>query len=385
MRSTRLYDEMRRFSSSDDLPAVVVAIPAHNEEDVIAACLRSIAAQTWHKPVGVVCLVNNSSDDTFEAACREAARTTLAIRVVDVTMAAASSNAGGARRAAMDLAADWLDEGEHANGVVLTTDADSEPAPDWIAKVRAAIRQGADAVAGTIGLYAQDAAALPAHIHARGALESRYDKLLTEVFARLDPRPHDPWPRHATEAGANLAVTLRAYRAIGGLPEQPCGEDKALVARLDHRGFRVRHAPDVHVSTSGRLDGRARGGVADTIRLRCAEPEAFCDEYLEPALNARFRGAWRGRLRAAFASDGASVAARTFGETGELAAEAQTFGAFWEALEKNDPRLRRGLLRPSDLPREIDAAEVLLRHLRRRALVSPDTSRAGNPLFVPAE
>ena len=240
MRVQPLYSLNRYWHSSPALqPSIVVAVPACNEAEAIGRCLRAIDASAGSTPVGIVGFINNSSDSTFEAACAQAVGQFTAVRIYDVAMAPAFSNAGGARRAAMELAADWLEDGGQADGLLLTTDADSEPADDWIARIQAAVAHGADAVAGTIDLYPEDAATLPPHVHARGALEARYDALLTELFSRLDPQSHDPWPRHATNAGANLAVRLRAYRAIGGLPQLACGEDKALVARLDREGFHV--------------------------------------------------------------------------------------------------------------------------------------------------
>src|ERR1700687_1588722 len=75
---------------------------------------------------------------------------------------------GGGGRAAMDLAAEWLDEGCHADGLILTTDADSEPKSDWIAANRAAIMHGVDGVAGASELDPDDARLLPDIFHARG-------------------------------------------------------------------------------------------------------------------------------------------------------------------------------------------------------------------------
>ena len=249
---------------------------------------------------------------------------------------------------------------------------------------RRAFARGIDGVAGTIDLHPQDEAALPAHVQARGRLEARYEGLLTELFSLLDPRPHDPWPRHATEAGANLAVTHRAYRVIGGLPNVSCGEDRALVARLERFGCRVRHDLAPRVSTSGRLVGRAAGGVADTIRLRCDEPEALCDDYLEPAWNARFRGLWRGRLRKVFAERGKAAAARAFGASG-FGGVGRSFQDFWNALEAGDSRLSRKLLRPAQLPAEISAAAIMIARCRRQKADNARKDPAGSPAFVPAE
>ncbi len=43
------------------------------------------------------------------------------------------------------------------------------------------------------------------------------------------------------------------------------GEDADLVRRLGLSGFQVAHASDVWVSTSARLSGRAKGGLADLL------------------------------------------------------------------------------------------------------------------------
>ena len=60
----------------------------------------------------------------------------------------------------------------------------------------------------------------------------RYDWLLAELLARIDLEMHDPWPRHRIASGASLAVTLAAYRRIGGLPPIPTGEDRALAEKI---------------------------------------------------------------------------------------------------------------------------------------------------------
>ena len=52
----------------------------------------------------------------------------------------------------MDLAEAWLVEGGERDGVILTTDADSQVAPNWIAENLAAFEAGAEAVLGRIDL-----------------------------------------------------------------------------------------------------------------------------------------------------------------------------------------------------------------------------------------
>lgn len=267
------------MASSVSLRAVV-AIPARNEQDRIGPCLDALREQTGLAPgsFGILFLLNNCTDDTA-AVVRDAARSPALLRVIEVEHDGAT--AGWARRVAMDAAADWLDEAGESDGLLLTSDADSRVSHDWVRKNLDAVAAGADAVAGRIILDADEAALLPPALHRRGRLEGIYERLLTEIGARLTPEPHNPWPCHWGTSGATIALRLPVYRRIGGVPAMACGEDRALIEAVVAHGYRVRHAPDIAVVTSGRLDGRAEGGVADTIRLRCAIPQTPCDNRLE--------------------------------------------------------------------------------------------------------
>lgn len=269
---------------------VVVAIPVKNEAERIEACLRALAAQvdldgvTPISDFAVLLFINNSDDETQTIARRLVDGMPYQLIVVSAVLPPSLANAGGARRSAMEVAATRLDTSAR-RGVLMTTDADSRVQPDWIARNLAEITNGVDAVAGTIALEPEDEARLPAHLKARGALEARYERLVCELHARLAPEPHDPWPRHPTESGATLAVTLDAYNAVGGLPPLALGEDRAFVGVLRDAGFKVRHSPSITVITSGRLVGRAAGGCADTMKQRIDNPVSECDAYLEPAID----------------------------------------------------------------------------------------------------
>jgi hypothetical protein len=172
-------------------------------------------------------------------------------------------------------------------------------------------------------------------------------------------------------AGASLGVTLAAYEAIGGLPLRPVGEDRALVAALQARDARVRHDPAVRVTTSCRLVGRAAGGMADTLQRRLIDPNMFCDEALEPVLDALHRNYWRVTLSRRHAEGALGtdwMAALGIAET--LASELarfDCFGAFWQAIERSSPSLRRHRLHPDALPVEILRARGVLGWLRQQS------------------
>jgi hypothetical protein len=401
-------------TGSPPAPRCIVAVPVRNEVDRIGPCLRALAAQEGigADGLGIVLFLNNCTDGTAEAVAALVPGLDASVRMIVRDFAGAQ--AGWARREAMEAAAAWLEETARGacrleetvrgacrleetapDGVILTTDADSRVPPDWVARNLAALAQGADAVAGTVALDAAEAARLPDALHARGRLEGAYEALLIALESAIDPVAHDPWPRHATRSGASLAVRLSAYRAAGGMPALPLGEDRAFVAALLRADARVRHAPGLVVVTSGRLDGRAPGGCADTMRQRCAEPGTPCDPRLEPLARALFRYAWGRRLRRLH---GAGRLARTGSWAPWLRvpdaearriADLPTLGAILAAVEAASPLLAPRPLRPRALPRHILAARLVLAGLRRgadgwRRLGALGVGRAEAPPTLPA-
>jgi GT2 family glycosyltransferase len=354
-----------------------VAIPVKDEADRLPRCLGALAAQR-DKVVGplapeffrVFIFANNCTDNSAELARSWGLRLRLPVCVVEAFLPFEEAHAGNARRAAMDLAEIWLRERGVQDGVILTTDADSQVPPDWIANNLAAIDAGADAVLGRLVLD-EEGDLLPDALRRRGSLESSYEALLTELSAALDPIGWNPWPHHATISGASLALTIQSYRRVGGLPRVPLGEDKALVAQLPRHDLKIRFEPGIHVVTSGRVKGRAPGGVADTLRMRSIEPGTVCDEALEPFHIAIKRARSRRRLRFLRERGGLSEFGRwceilrTSREDARRIAQADTFGRAWSIAEAGSPLLRRRLLTPTDLPGEIAGAQRALARLKR--------------------
>jgi hypothetical protein len=337
--------------------------------------------------IRVVLFANNCTDRSASLARNLGLGLSLDVRVVEARLPPAAAHAGAARRAAMDFAEAWLVERGERDGVILTTDADSQVAPNWIAENLAAFAAGAEAVLGRIDLD-EEGASLPEELHRRGALEDTYEGLLTELSWLLDPLEHNPWPHHATISGASLGVTRTAYCRVGRLPRVPLGEDKALIAVLSRQDARIRHCPTVHVITSGRTHGRAPGGVADTLAIRSREPDAFCDEALEPFCAAFARAAWRGRFRRlhgaghlALDQDWAAKLGISPREVNDIIQES-AFGAAWDVVEHRSPRFARHLLRPVELPEQISVARRWLAHLReglRRATTRPGETDDTDP------
>ena len=369
----------------------VVAVPARNEQARLGACLTALVAQVGQPPgsFGIVVFLNNCTDASEAVVAAVACETQVRIKVI--VRQAEQANAGWARREAMETAAQWLEDEDAPDGIILTTDADSRVGPAWIADNLACIADGADAVAGRFVFDDDDATHLPLGFRARLVLEHRYEALLTEICARLDPETGNGWPCHRTRSGATLAVRRIMYERVGGMPALALGEDHAFIEALRAHDAIVRHAPDILVVTSARTQGRAIGGAADTIRRRCEEVDALCDRRLEALPRAMMRVLWRRRLRVLHATGqlkelGFWVAALRMGRDDALKAAAEIrFGAAFAGIEDSSPALTWKPLRPSALPMQIRLARLVLIYLRARDRIAPAGHQADSPSFAIGE
>ena len=124
-----------------------------------------------------------------------------------------------------------------------------------------------------------------------------YFALANEVEMRIDPRPGDPWPCHWAFFGASLALTARAYRAVGGLPALSSGEDAALERALRRAEIPVRIAgcPRPYI----RPDGRSHAGRILAALLASWSTQLVDEPFKQVPSGAAIvaRASWRRRLR----------------------------------------------------------------------------------------
>ena len=356
---------MSRLLRQVNYRPTVVAVPVCNEEERIAACIAAISEQEDVRADDIVLLVNNTSDRTVAVAQNVRLHGSTRLHILERGLPPEAAGAGHARRLAMREAAGLAGP----SGILLTTDADSRPDPDWLASNLAEIAQGVDAVAGWVDLDPAEWSAIPLTLHEADARECAYDSLCDEIEAHLDPDPWDPLPRHTQNSGASIAVTVAAYRRAGGIPAAVVGEDRAFLAALRRIDARIRHSPACHVVVSGRTEGRAAGGMADTIRRRLRTPDLLIDERLEPASDCARRADLRRRFRGYYSdptSSSTEVASLLALDEGLLrqASEQLTFGTAWTDVEEMSPRLRRRRVAVADLAAEMAHASEICALLR---------------------
>jgi len=237
-----------------------VVVPARDEEALIGACLRALATQTAVAPYEYeVLLVLDHCTDETEARAREiaAAHPSLRLRFVD----GPGEDSGPARRVGMDEGCARLLQVGRPEGLVGCTDADTVVAPDWLAAQLRAVSEGAQAIGGRIELA--DDGSLPERVARRHAEHGRlrHERLLSDP-GRLGRAEH--WQF----SGASLALTAEVYREVGGLEPLTALEDEGLERILCQHGISIQRLLSVRVTTSPRLEGRAKQGLSyDLARI----------------------------------------------------------------------------------------------------------------------
>jgi hypothetical protein len=334
---------------------ISVIIPAKDEVANLPATLAALAAQTTlagkRLPVGsyeVIVLANNCLDDTAGLVRRQARQFPgLVLHVAELCLPGEHAHVGRARRLLMDEACARLEQTGQPAGIIASTDADTRVAPTWLAAIQAEIAAGADAVGGRIRTEADELNQVG--LSALQRLQSRdtaYHLLCARLEDLLDPAAADPWPRHHQHFGASLALTARAYRRVGGLPEVRYLEDEALCQQLRRHDLALRHSPRVQVLTSARRDGRVEVGLSWQLR----EWLHLSQQQREPHVNnpVQLARQWqlRRQLRACWAQAPGTETDALLTRLGLPAAtvlaqmsRCATFGELWEWALAHSPSL----------------------------------------------
>ena len=280
--------------------SLVVCVPARNEAERLPRLLDALARQTRQHFIVVIAL-NNTNDGSREAIALSCTRNPeLRVFVDETNFAAPEAHAGSARRRAMDIAADLAGP----EGLMLTTDADTRPPPDWIAQNLAAMVRGLEMVGGRIVI--DESERLPDQIAAMIRLADLYWARVREIEDAINPLPWDLPPRHGDHTGASLCLTVSAYRRCGGIPAIRSGEDRALVQAVLRQGGKLAHPAGIWTRVSPRIDGRATGGMADHMRRLQTDSLSNSAVMMPSFAQWRARAEWR---RARLAEGGVALIA----------------------------------------------------------------------------
>ncbi len=208
-----------------------IIVPAHNEEEHIGNCLRSLITAAHHlalakEPVEIIVVLDDCSDDTAIIA------RSLGVKTIEIQ----ARKVGIARQIGAQMAlisgVRWL----------AFTDADSVVETDWLI---AQLTLDVDVVCGTIA------------VENWGTYGSRMRRHFELTYNDADGHSHIH--------GANLGVSAKAYTAAGGFLELETGEDVALVEALQKNGARIAWSCKPRVVTSARPNFKAPAGFGAAL------------------------------------------------------------------------------------------------------------------------
>lgn len=250
------------------MPPIAICIPVRDERRNMAGLIAALAGQR-NAGAPVVAMVFDGCHDGSDLVAAAAAASHGVVLRAESLPRCASPDAGRARGAALALGRRIVG----AQGMLLTTDADTRPASDWVARSVEVLR-GADLVCGRIERqrHAADVWRVP--------IEAYLDRLHA-VHRAIDPVAGDATPSHWQQGGASLGMTAATWDRLSDETLPATGEDRALVRAARLAGLGVRQDPAVRVRTSSRLKGRAVGGLADALRHGRAEAASGNEPMME--------------------------------------------------------------------------------------------------------
>lgn len=226
---------------------VVVAVPVRNEAAYLPRLLEALASQRSATPFALVLFFDGCTDGG------PALATDMPYPVLTSHAdRAGPANVGLARRQACTKALSSFPD-----AYLLTTDADSTPAADWVAASLEGLT-AAEIVAGRI----EPQQPVPSPLQTR---LSGYLDRLHRHRRMLDPVPWEDEQTHHWTSAASLAFRPGIYQAINGFAPLPRGEDADLGDRAWRAGLRMRRDARVRVSTSARRGGRVAGGFGSLL------------------------------------------------------------------------------------------------------------------------
>ena len=206
-----------------------IVIPAHNEAETIAQCLASVQTAIEQLPAtieaSILVVLDSCTDDTLSI-----------VQAAGVDYLCCHHQCVGqvrdlGIRHAIAQGATWL----------ACTDADSTVPMDWLVQQMEHLDQRkTDMICGVVS------------VDNWGQLSAQTQKAYMAHYQ--DKMGH----RHIH--GANLGFSRDAYLAIGGFAPLTCHEDVDLVNRFRARRYAITWSNRVRVSTSSRLQARAKEG-----------------------------------------------------------------------------------------------------------------------------
>ncbi len=255
-------------STPDKNLQVSVIVPVKDEELYLIYTLNALRNQVDDagKPFPfnlyeVLLLINNSTDASFQIAkAYQQKHPFFQLHIADITLQKKAAHIGTVRRLLMDESYRRL-QLNNPNGIIASTDGDTEVDTKWLCNTIKEINKGNDVVGGRI-----ISKPITKNVRRYYLQDVTYRYLAKKLETKINPCTHDPWPSHFQCYGASMAVQCSVYKKAGGLPAIPFLEDAAFCSASYRIDAKIRCSPDVKVYTSSRRSNRVHVGFAAHLK-----------------------------------------------------------------------------------------------------------------------
>jgi glycosyltransferase involved in cell wall biosynthesis len=263
-----------------------VILPVRNEADNLFNTLEALRNQLDTKGLRVpyshyevLLLANNCTDSSAEfARAYQANYPEFNLFIEEIHLSPDVAHIGTVRRLLMDAAYNRFTSLKKPEGIIASTDGDTEVDKHWVYNTIEEIKKGNDVVGGRILTRRENTLARVYYLR-----DVTYKHLVSKAETLLDPIDNDPWPRHYQCFGASFAVTCAIYDLSGRLPVIPFLEDMAFHKALTRIDAKIRLSPLVKVITSTRIQGRVDFGFSIQLKQWGEMNEARDPVFVEQA------------------------------------------------------------------------------------------------------
>ncbi len=209
----------------EDLPAVTVLLPAHNEEMVIERTLKALLALRYPRDRLEILVINDASTDRTGELVARLATSNPQVRLLEIPV-----GVGGRGKAAALNAG--LREARHP--ILAVYDADNTPEPAALAYLVRQLERHPE-LAAVLGKFRT--------VNRRRNLLTRFLNIEGLSFQWIVQAGRWVLLRFCALPGTNYVIRRQALETVGGWDEQALTEDAELTIRLYEAGYRVKFLP----------------------------------------------------------------------------------------------------------------------------------------------
>lgn len=247
-----------------------ILIPCYNEPDLLKT-LHSIAnCKPIESKVALV-LVINSKENSPKEIIQQNQKTLAEIAAFDapewlqiITIEAGDlpkkhAGVGWARKIGMDWIVSAYNQMQNPEGIIVSLDADSEVAPNYLQEIEKGFQKNQKQCAATFEFeHALEGSQFSEQVYTSITL---YELYLRYYYFAVK---QTGFPNSIYTIGSCMAVRAKDYVAVGGMNRKQAGEDFYFLQKLvNHRG--VAHLPSVKVFPSSRVSDRVPFGTGAQI------------------------------------------------------------------------------------------------------------------------